>query len=66
VWSRERIPDHFWDQVNDSPDLADRHVDIIDVGPLWRRVGEHTRFPTAPFCYRKTPGLWTIYWRDRT
>jgi hypothetical protein len=28
-------------------DIADRHVDIVEVPPPWDGLGEHTRFPIA-------------------
>ena len=28
-------------------DIADRHVDIVEVPPPWDSIGEHTRFPIA-------------------
>lgn len=64
-WARARVPEHLWDQVKVEADVADRHVDIVEVRPPWNGVGEHTRFPIARLRYTKTSGLWTIHWRDR-
>ncbi|MBV6726530.1 DUF3024 domain-containing protein [Nocardioides daeguensis] len=65
MWARERVPEHLWDQLKVEADVADRHVDIVEVRPPWNGVGEHARFPIARLRYTKTTGLWSIYWRDR-
>ena len=65
LWCRERWPEHLWDQAKVEADVADRHVDIVEVRPPWDGVGEHTRFPIARLRYTASTGFWTIYWRDR-
>ena len=47
-------------------DIADRHVDIVEVPPPWDGIGEHTRFPIARLRYAKSSGQWSIYWRTAT
>lgn len=64
LWARERVPEHLWGQVKVEADVADRHVDLVEVRPPWDGVGEHTRFPIARLRYTKSTGLWAIYWRD--
>lgn len=44
LWARERVPEHLWDELKVEADVTDRHVDIVEVRPLWDGVGEHTRF----------------------
>ena len=62
---RERWPEDQWNQTKVEADVADRHVDIVEVRPPWDGVGEHTRFPIARLRYTASTGLWTIYWRDQ-
>jgi len=45
-------------------DVADRHVDIIEVRPPWAGVGEHTRFPVARLRCTKATGQWATYRPD--
>ena len=59
------MPEDLWDELKVEADVADRHVDIVEVRPPWDGVGEPTRFPIARLRYTKTTGLWAIYWRDR-
>jgi hypothetical protein len=54
LWARERWPEHLWDEVKVEADVADRHVDIVEVRPPWDRVGDHTRFPIARLRYTKS------------
>jgi hypothetical protein len=65
LWARERWPEHLWDEVKVEADVADRHVDIVEVRPPWDGVGESIREPVARLRYTKTTGQWAIYWRDR-
>lgn len=55
----------MWDQLKVEADVGHRHVDIVEVRPPWKGVGEHTRFPIARLRYTNKTGLWSIYWRDR-
>jgi hypothetical protein len=59
------VAEHLWDQLKVEADVADRHVDIVEVSPPWDGVGEHTRGPIARLRYTKSPRQWAIYWRDR-
>ncbi len=64
-WCDERVPEHLWEQVKVEADVADRHVTIVEVRPLWDGRGDRTRFPIARLRYTKTTQLWSLYWRDR-
>lgn len=65
LWARERVAEHLGDQLKVEADVAERHVDIVEVRPPWNGVGEHTRFPIARLRYTKATGQWAIYWRAR-
>jgi hypothetical protein len=47
TWARGRVPEHLWPEVKVEADVADRHVDIVEVRSPWDGDGEHTRFPIA-------------------
>jgi len=42
-----RVPEHLWAGLKVEANIADRHVDIVEVPPPWDGIGEHTRFPIA-------------------
>lgn len=64
-WARGRVPEHLWNELRVEADVADRHVDIVEVRPPWDGVGDHTRFPIARLRFTKSTGKWSLYWRDR-
>lgn len=41
------MPERLWDQLKVEADVADRHVDIVEVRQRWDGAGEHTRLPIA-------------------
>jgi Protein of unknown function (DUF3024) len=66
-WCRARVPERVRDEVRVEVDVAERHMTIVECRPPWRAdvSGEWTRFPIARLRYRKSTGLWSLYWRDR-
>ncbi|GAA1475083.1 DUF3024 domain-containing protein [Corynebacterium felinum] len=64
-WCESCVPEEYWDQVKVEADIAERHVTIVEVRPLWTGEGEYVRFPIARLRYTKSTGLWSLYWRDR-
>ncbi len=63
LWCREMWPENFWDQVKCEADVADRHIDIVEVRPLGAN-GEDIREQIARLRYTMSTGLWTLYWCD--
>ncbi len=64
LWCRERWPEAMWQQAKVEADVADRHVDIVEMRPPWDGVGEPLREPIARLRYTASTGLWAIYWCD--
>jgi hypothetical protein len=65
LWARERWPEDMWDEVKVEADVADWHVDIVEVRQLWDNAADPIREPVARLRYTKSTGQWAIYWRDR-
>lgn len=65
LWARERVPEHLWPELKVEAEVADRHVDIVEVRPNWTGKGDPIRFPIARLRYTKSSGQRSIYWRDR-
>ncbi len=64
-WCDSIWPQHLWHEAKVEPDIAARHVTIVEVRPDWQGGPESTRFPIARLRYTKSSGLWSICWRDR-
>ena len=64
LWCRERWPEDMWHQAKVEADVADRHVDIVEVRPAWDGVGEPIRESVARLRYTASTGQWAIYWCD--
>jgi Protein of unknown function (DUF3024) len=66
-WCQDRVPAHVRDEVRIEVDVAERHLTIVECRPPWRADAgsDWTRFPIARLRYRKTAGVWSLYWRDR-
>ncbi len=60
TWARGRVPEHLWDQLKVEADVAQRHIDIVEVRPPWNGVGEHTRFPIARLRYTNSTDLLSL------
>lgn len=58
LWACARVPEHLWPELKVEADVANRHVDIVEVRPNLTGEGDPIRFSIARL---RASGQWSIY-----
>ena len=58
-----RPPPHIRKELDLGYRFTNQSVEMFEIRPVWRGLGEYMEQPIAKATFVKTEGIWKIYWQ---